>query len=495
MCGIAGTYALPDSVDAVPEMLRRIAHRGPDASGLYRSERVPGTGLGNRRLAIIDPREESNQPFIADGLCLVYNGEIYNYRELRKELAAAGVQFRTNSDTEVVARAWQKWGPASLRRLRGMFAFALLDERSGKIVLARDPLGIKPLFFARRGGGLVFASEIKAIHAALGVGEIDYAGVVASLMYYWIPEGRCAFSGIEKLPPGHWAEADPDGAFRIHQYWDPRKELVDEIGPEVSTDELAEIISRSVRSHLIADVPVASFLSGGLDSSLVTALAVEADASIEAYTIAFRPEDQRIEAMPDDAALRPPDGRSARHLAARDRDRPRHRRHAAQDGGDARRAHRRSGGDQHLPHLPGRARGRREGDALGHGCRRALRRISQAPRIAARRQVPAASRPGSAGPDRAGGRSLPVASKRRGYRYTRWAKRFIGFAGLDEAAAFQRSYSLFGRRAAGAHLPGSAAGRGRPHRGSCRHLWEGPGTTRSTVCATRTCGCSSSAST
>lgn len=444
MCGIAGTYALPACVGAVPEMLRMIAHRGPDATGFHRSETIPGTSLGNRRLAIIDPVEESNQPFFVDGLCLVYNGEIFNYRELRQELVAAGVEFRTNSDTEVVARAWQRWGPSSLRRLRGMFAFALLDERSGKIVLARDPLGIKPLFFARRDGGLAFASEIKAIHAALGVGDIDYAGVVASLMYYWIPEGRCAFRGIEKLPPGHWAEADPGGAFSMHQYWDPRKELVDEIGPEVATDELGEIISRSVRSHLIADVPIASFLSGGLDSSLVTALAVEADASIEAYTIAFRPEDQRLEAMPDDLLY-------ARKMA----DRLGITLHEIEIAPDV---------VEMLPRMVGVLdepigdpaaintylicqAGREAGvkvmlsgmgaDELFGGYRKHLACL-----LAGRyRRLPGSVRRRLIEPVV---RSLPVASRHRGYRYPRWAKRFIGFAGLDEPAAFQRSYSLFG---------------------------------------------------
>ena len=181
-------------------------------------------------------------------------------------------------------------------------AFAVLDEQTGHLALARDPLGIKPLYVARRNGGVAFGSEIKALRAALPDLEIDYRGVVASLMYYWIPESHSVFRGVEKLHAGHWAEARPDGTYTVHRYRDARHELLVDPGPEPTTAELTHILEDSIRSHMVSDVPVGTFLSGGLDSSLVTAVAAASSPDIQAYTIAFRDEDQRFEAMPDDAA-------------------------------------------------------------------------------------------------------------------------------------------------------------------------------------------------
>jgi asparagine synthase (glutamine-hydrolysing) len=178
---------LPVSADQVSAMSTAIAHRGPDAVGSYTKE-GPGYGvhLGHRRLSIIDLSEAANQPFVKDGLALTFCGEIYNYRALQHELRAMGVAFRTTSDTEVLLEAWRHWGPECLGRLRGMFAFALFDERTGTLVLARDHFGIKPLFYAERGGGLVFASELKALRPVLeDRWDVDPTAVVASLMYCW----------------------------------------------------------------------------------------------------------------------------------------------------------------------------------------------------------------------------------------------------------------------------------------------------------------------
>ena len=169
MCGIAGCYQQADGQKLVHIMVDRIAHRGPDADGTWSHEddRV-AVQLGHRRLSIIDLSAAADQPLSKDGLTLVYNGELYNYRELRAELTTRGTRFTTGSDTEVVLEAWRSWGPGALRRFRGMFAFALLDEGTGDLVLARDPLGIKPLYYLPRGDGVVFASELKALVAAAG---------------------------------------------------------------------------------------------------------------------------------------------------------------------------------------------------------------------------------------------------------------------------------------------------------------------------------------
>ena len=170
VCGIAGCYQQPDGQKLVDIMTDRIAHRGPDAAGTWSHEddRV-AVQLGHRRLSIIDLSSAANQPLTKHGLTLIYNGELYNYRELRSELMTRGARFATGSDTEVVLEAWRAWGPEALRRFRGMFAFALLDERTGELILARDPFGIKPLYYLTRGQGVIFASELKAMLAAVGL--------------------------------------------------------------------------------------------------------------------------------------------------------------------------------------------------------------------------------------------------------------------------------------------------------------------------------------
>ena len=200
MCGIAGCYQQADGHKLVDVMTDRIAHRGPDANGTWNheDERV-SVQLGHRRLSIIDLSAAADQPLSKHGLTLVYNGELYNYKELKAELASRGVSFTTTSDTEVVLEAWRHWGPEALRRFRGMFAFALADEASGDLVLARDPLGIKPLYYLPRGEGVLFASELKALVAAVGTElRIEPGALVASMLYYWVPEQWCAVAGVRE---------------------------------------------------------------------------------------------------------------------------------------------------------------------------------------------------------------------------------------------------------------------------------------------------------
>ena len=304
MCGIAGCYQQADGQKLVDVMTDRIAHRGPDATGTWSHEdsRV-SMHLGHLRLSIIDLSAAANQPVTKDGLTIVYNGELYNYKELRADLRARGVRFATESDTEVVLEAWRAWGPDALRRFRGMFAFALADEAVGDLVLARDPLGIKPLYYLPRGDGLLFASELKAIMAAVGPElRINPGAMVASMLYYWVPDQQCSIEGVRKLPPGSWARILPDGKLSVQHYWQIADVATEAAaGPDLSPADLREVIQESVRAHMVADVPVSSFLSGGLDSSIITVLAHQASQGVDAYTITFRPEDQRLEAMPDDA--------------------------------------------------------------------------------------------------------------------------------------------------------------------------------------------------
>ena len=443
MCGIAGCYQQADGRKLAGVMTDRIMHRGPDAGGVWshEDERV-SIHLGHRRLAIIDLSAASDQPLRKGALSLVYNGELYNYRELRSELQAAGATFVTSSDTEVVLEGWRHWGPAAFDRFRGMFALALADTATGELILARDPLGIKPLFYMRRGDGVIFASELKAIVTAVGSElRVDPGACVASMLYYWVPEQRCAIQGVHKLPAGSWARLRPGGGEpEIAQYWRVRDIAAAAAGQPAA--DLKSVIEESVKAHLVADVPVSSFLSGGLDSSVVTVLAHQDSSSVDAYTITFRPEDQKLEAMPDDAVY-------ARKVAARYGIKlheieispdivdmlPRMVDSLDEPIGDP------AAINTVLMCQAARERGVKVllsgmgADELFGGYRKHLACL-----MASRyRRLPAAVR----GPARLAVNSLPVSVGGRGLRYPRWAKRFMTFADLPEEARFRRSYTLY----------------------------------------------------
>jgi asparagine synthase (glutamine-hydrolysing) len=442
VCGIAGCYQQPDGHKLVDVMTDRIAHRGPDAAGRWDHEddRV-AVQLGHRRLSIIDLSTAADQPLTKDGLTLVYNGELYNFQTLRAQLTARGTRFVTRSDTEVVLEAWRAWGPEALPRFRGMFAFALFDQRSGELVLARDPLGIKPLYYRPRGRGVVFASELKAFTAAIGSElRVEPGALVASMLYYWLPEQRCAIDGVHKLPAGSWARFTPDGRHTVQHYWrmaDVAAEAA--AGPEA---DLGAVIEESVAAHLISDVPVSSFLSGGLDSSIITVLAHRDNPDIDAYTIGFRAEDQRLEAMPDDAVY-------ARKVADQFGIKL-HEIEIAPDIVDL------------LPRMvdvldepigdpaaintllmceAARERGVKVvlsgmgADELFGGYRKHLACMMASNYD----RLPAFGRAGV----RAAVGQLPVSAAGRGLRYPRWAKRFLTFAELPEEPRFRRSYTLY----------------------------------------------------
>ena len=446
--------------------------------------------------SIIDLSAAADQPLTKHGLTLVYNGELYNYRSLRAELVSAGVRFTTKSDTEVVLEAWRTWGPKALRRFRGMFAFALFDERSGELVLARDPLGIKPLYFLPRSEGVVFASELKALVTAIGSElRIEPGALVASMLYYWLPEQRCAIEGVEKLPGGSWARFRPDGNCSIQHYWRIADEAAEAAaGPPA---DLRAVIEESVAAHLVSDVPVSSFLSGGLDSSIVTVLAHRDNPGIDAYTIAFRPEDQRLEAMPDDAVY-------ARKVAARYGIAlheieispdivgmlPRIVDVLDEPIGDP------AAINTLLMCEAARARDVKVilsgmgADELFGGYRKHLACVM----ASNYRNLPGPSAP--AGSASAVNR-LPVSVAGRGLRYPRWAKRFLTFAELPEEPRFRRSYTLYDPAELTALIsPDLARPRGRRGGGAPAHLpRQHAARMRSTGCAWPTRGCSCRGST
>ncbi len=304
MCGIAGIFAYRIESSPVDraELLRiqeHMAARGPDGAGEWLSP-AGGVGLAHRRLAIIDLSEAGAQPMRdpTTGNVIVFNGEIYNYRELRRDLEARGVTFRTQSDTEVLLKLYAAHGTAMLPRLRGMFAFGLWDAQRQGLLLARDPFGIKPLYYADDGRTLHFASQVKALLASGGVDTTpDPAGHVGFFLWGHVPEPFTLYRAIQALPAGSALWVGRDGARRSHVFFNLGRELRDAtslaVPPPKSVVEaherLRDALLDSVRHHLVADVPVGVFLSSGIDSATVAALAAEAASTpLEALTLGFR---------------------------------------------------------------------------------------------------------------------------------------------------------------------------------------------------------------
>ena len=294
MCGICGVYRdRPDDprilTDAAGRMNDCQFHRGPDDGGVWTD---PGgrCALGNRRLAIIDVSPAGHQPMIAASgdVTLTYNGMIYNYRELREDLAAAGYPFRGHSDTEVILAAYLREGVDAIRRLRGMFGLAIWDARARQMVLARDRLGIKPVYYGSRDGRWIFASEIRAIRASgLFHTHVDPEAVAAYLSLGSVPAPLTAFEGIRELPPAHMLIVR-DGAATLSRYWDVPMPDGAALDAPSAAAEIRERFRDAVATHLVADVPVGVFLSGGVDSAAIVAMMREAGhARVRTFSITF----------------------------------------------------------------------------------------------------------------------------------------------------------------------------------------------------------------
>ena len=293
MCGIAGIFHLETAKPVDPARIERmcdaIAHRGPDGQGIWTA---PGVGLGHRRLSIIDVAGSPQPMASPDGRAmLAFNGEIYNYRELRQELRASGATFRTDGDSEVILAAWQKWGPDCVTRLHGMFAFAIYDLAERTLFLARDRLGVKPLFLAPLSdGSLAFGSELKAILAhPLLRREIDPMAVEDYLTWGYVPDTRSILKGVTKLPAGHSLLLQCGKPMPAPRQWwdisfaDRRKGKVEDLEAE-----LLHLLRQAVTSRMVADVPLGAFLSGGVDSSSVVALMAEASTTpVKTCSIGF----------------------------------------------------------------------------------------------------------------------------------------------------------------------------------------------------------------
>lgn len=291
MCGIIGVVAAPGHAAPPDEIGRamneRIRHRGPDDDGFYRDAHAL---LGMRRLAIIDVAGGHQPMHNADrSVQLVFNGEIYNYRELRAELAARGHMFYSHSDSEVIVQAYEAWGEACFERLHGMFAIALWDTRRQTLLLARDRFGEKPLFYGDDGTRIAFASELKSLLALPGFRrELDTEAIHAYVCYGYVPAPRSIFAGVSKLAPGHYLRY-ADGGASLHRYYALAFAPKTALSEADAEEELARRLDEAVGSRLVSDVPFGAFLSGGLDSSVVVALmAQRMGQPVKTFSIGFR---------------------------------------------------------------------------------------------------------------------------------------------------------------------------------------------------------------
>nr|CAM34350.1 putative amide synthase [Streptomyces tendae] len=316
MCGVAGWIDferdLSEHGSTVRTMAATLANRGPDAEAVWTGRCA---ALAFRRLAVID-LPGGGQPMVAeeDGrqlAVLVYNGEVYNYRTLRDELAARGHRFRTASDTEVVLRAYLEWGGACVEHLDGMFAFAVWDPRRRELLLARDRLGVKPLYYARVGSGIVFGSEVKALLAHPLVEPVVDAEGLAELLSYIATPGHAIYRGIREVRAGHTLTVR-DGAVRERAYWTlPSREHRDDWDTTVET--VRHLLTESVASHLVADVPLCTLLSGGIDSSAIAALAARRqDTPPRTFAVDFEGHTERFR---EDRWHRTPDAPYAAEVA------------------------------------------------------------------------------------------------------------------------------------------------------------------------------------
>lgn len=293
MCGIAGIVgAQSDACAALEAMMSALEHRGPDDAGSWISP-DGGVALAHRRLSIIDLSPLGRNPMPNDDktLWITYNGEVYNFQELRRELEGFGCRFRSQTDTEVVLAAYDRWGLDCLDKLAGMFAFALWDSPRRRLFLARDRLGKKPLYYAEYAGRLVFASELKALLADPDFPrEVDPDALSLYLRYGYIPAPYSIFRAARKLPPAHHAVWE-DGRLSVRRYWDPVDIALSgqyEGDEREAQQRLETLLKESVRGRMIADVPLGAFLSGGIDSSLIVALMQEQSARpVKTFTIQF----------------------------------------------------------------------------------------------------------------------------------------------------------------------------------------------------------------
>ncbi len=306
MCGFAGFYNIQRSGFSVSEKLldrmqQRIVHRGPDAGGIWKSDEYQ-IGLTARRLSIIDLSESGNQPMVCKqhNVVLCFNGEIYNYKMLRKELECLGFSFTSTSDTEVIVAAYKAWGFGCLHRLEGMFAFVLFDMTKHTCFLARDRIGVKPLYFSLQGGVLSFASEIKALWVLPWIEKnVSDLAWYHYLTFMVTPAPYTIFEGVYKLPAGFYAEVDMHKRIAFHEWYTPLNAFTGDNyrayeSENACIERIYDLLVESTKKRMVSDVPVGAYLSGGLDSSLNVALMSQFSSRVKTFTIAFDDDTQEL---------------------------------------------------------------------------------------------------------------------------------------------------------------------------------------------------------
>jgi len=298
MCGLAG-YVNYRELNKIAKLANAIQyHRGPDHQGTYINE---NTLICSQRLSIIDLDQRSNQPLKKHDLVIAFTGEIYNYRELKEKLRSEhNTEFQTESDTEVILELYNIYGEKCLDYLLGMFVIAIYDIQKRSFFIARDHFGVKPLFYFKKNNSFAFASELKTLIQTTGSkGTINRSALVAGLNYLWIPEQDSIFKEFKKLPPGHYINFKENGDFKIAKYYHLPTECTNKPEDEI-VEEFRSVIESSIKRHLVSDVEVSSFLSGGLDSSLISVIAGKSLPKLSTYTIGTLAEDKKVERMPDD---------------------------------------------------------------------------------------------------------------------------------------------------------------------------------------------------
>ncbi|MCX7703699.1 MAG: asparagine synthase (glutamine-hydrolyzing) [Planctomycetota bacterium] len=295
MCGIAGIVSeknVSGAGEAIKRMTDAMKHRGPDGEGFYRSSNGCCL-LGHRRLAIIDLSENAAQPMSnEDGsLQLVFNGEIYNFKELRKELESYGHRFHSNSDSETILHGYEQWREKCVERLRGMFAFAIWDEREERLFIARDRFGVKPLYYHQKDGMFIFASEVRALLASGFVPrKLDKEGVIGFLNFGACPDTLTLIDGIRLLKPAHYLVVKDGEIIENKEYWQIPLQWTNDISSSEALESVKELLRESIRLRLISDVPLGIFLSGGVDSSTIAVIAAKLGQRIKTLSIVFKEE-------------------------------------------------------------------------------------------------------------------------------------------------------------------------------------------------------------
>ncbi|GEO11242.1 asparagine synthase (glutamine-hydrolyzing) [Segetibacter aerophilus] len=298
MCGLAGFVGFSDNVSLAKEANKTQAHRGPDNQSIWEDETI---ALAHQRLSIIDLSDSANQPFVKNNFVIVFNGEIYNYKELQSLLInEKEAVFISSSDTEVILEMYIHYGLKVLEHLVGMFAFAIYNVSERSLFIARDHFGIKPLFYTTIGESFAFSSELKTLVRIPGFNKsINSKSLVSCLNYLWVSGNETMFIDCYKLPPAHYLTYSENDGIKIIRYWELDDKLKLAEGSRLIND-VVNTIGSSVKRHMVADVPVSSFLSGGLDSSLIAVLAKPLTSKLSTFTISTTEKDKKIERMPDD---------------------------------------------------------------------------------------------------------------------------------------------------------------------------------------------------